>query len=75
MKDNKKQDLLKDRRVVNEIERHLWIESEKAGQDLGFEWAAKDWLEKFSKAWMDYHVPKPKIPNPMTALLKKKKKI
>ncbi|MCK5581060.1 MAG: hypothetical protein KAJ18_07275 [Candidatus Omnitrophica bacterium] len=51
------QKLLKDKRVVAEIERHLWIESEKAGTDVGFEAAKEDWLENFSKAWMQYHMP------------------
>ena len=36
--------LLKNRKVVEEINRHLWIESEKAGYDIGFEKAAEDWL-------------------------------
>lgn len=48
-------ELLKDRRVVDEINRHLWIESEKAGFDVGFENASRDWIERFSKAWVDYH--------------------
>ena len=51
----KNANLLKDKRVVEEINRHLWIESEKAGKDIGFENAAVDWLEKFSKTWMNYH--------------------
>ncbi len=50
-------ELLKDRRVVEEINRHLWIESERSGYDVGFDQAAQDWLSKFSKAWMDYHMP------------------
>ncbi|MBF0479055.1 MAG: hypothetical protein HQL26_06195 [Candidatus Omnitrophica bacterium] len=50
-----KVELLKDRQVVDEIKRHLWIESEKAGRDIGFDSAAADWLEKFSKTWMDYY--------------------
>ncbi|MEW5894703.1 MAG: hypothetical protein AB1650_02930 [Candidatus Omnitrophota bacterium] len=49
--------LLKDRRVLAEIDRHLWIESEKAGKDIGFEQAKADWIERFSKAWMSYHMP------------------
>lgn len=57
-KENKK--LLKNKEVVREIERHLWIESERAGQDIGFEKAAEDWLKNFSKAWMEYHLPKRK---------------
>ena len=50
--------LLKDKRVVEEIHRHLWIESEKAGYDIGFDKAAEDWLKNFSKAWMSYNIPK-----------------
>ncbi len=52
--------LLKDKRVVDEINRHLWLESERAGHDVGFDNAAADWLERFSKAWMDYHMPNKK---------------
>ena len=49
--------LLSDRRVVEEIQRHLWIESEKAGYDIGFDKAKDDWLKNFSRAWMQYHLP------------------
>lgn len=31
---------------VQEIKKHKWIESEKAGYDVGEEWAAKDWVSK-----------------------------
>lgn len=55
--------ILKDKRVKDEIQRHLWIESEKAGVDKGIEWAKLDWLEKFSKAWMDYHLPQQHHPS------------
>jgi len=55
--------LLADRKVVEEVTRHQWIESEKAGYDIGFVKASEDWLEKFSKAWMKYHVPKQKRPS------------
>ena len=61
--DNKDRKLLKDRRVIDEINRHLWIESEKAGFDIGFDKASQDWLKNFSKAWMSYHMPKKK-PSP-----------
>ena len=57
IKKNKQGELLKDRRVVEEVNRHLWIESEKAGYDIGFDTAAVDWLERFSKAWTNYHLP------------------
>ncbi len=56
-KNSKEEDLLKNQRVVEEINRHLWIESEKAGCDIGFEKAKADWLNRFSKAWMAYHMP------------------
>ncbi len=52
--------LLKNKQAVEEINRHRWIESEKAGHDIGFESASTDWLEKFSSAWMQYHMPKRK---------------
>ena len=50
--------LLKNKKVIEEIHRHQWIQSEKEGRDVGFEVAAADWLENFSKAWMQYHMPK-----------------
>lgn len=62
MKKEEKTKLLKDKKVIEEINRHLWIESEKAGYDIGFEKAAEDWLDKFAKAWLDYHHPKKKSP-------------
>ncbi len=49
--------LLSDKRVIEEIHRHLWIESEKVGNNIGFERAKEDWLKKFSKAWIEYHMP------------------
>ena len=52
--------LLNNKKVVEEINRHRWIESEKAGRDIGFERASTDWLDRFSQAWMDYHMPKQK---------------
>lgn len=52
--------LLKDRRVVEEIQRHMWIESEKTGCEIDFDQAAQDWLDNFSKAWMNYYMPKKK---------------
>jgi len=54
------QKLLKNKKVIEEINRHRWIESERAGHDIGFESASAQWLEKFSKAWMQYHMPKRK---------------
>jgi hypothetical protein len=34
-----------------EILRHKWIESEKAGHDIGFERALLDWIIKHRSAW------------------------
>jgi hypothetical protein len=34
-----------------EILRHKWIESEKAGHDIGFEQALIDWIVKYRSAW------------------------
>ena len=48
----KKESLLSDTRVIDEINRHRWIESEMAGSDSGFEKASGDWLNRFSEAWL-----------------------
>jgi hypothetical protein len=34
-----------------EILRHKWIESEKQGQDIGFERALLDWIIKYRSSW------------------------
>lgn len=34
-----------------EILRHKWIESEKAGRDIGFERALLDWIRKHRDGW------------------------
>ncbi len=34
-----------------EILRHKWIESEKAGHDIGFEKALLDWIVKHRSGW------------------------
>lgn len=34
-----------------EILRHKWIESEKAGYDIGFERALTDWIVKHRSKW------------------------
>ena len=36
-----------------EILCHKWIESEKAGYDIGFERALVDWILKYRSAWRD----------------------
>ncbi len=36
-----------------EILKHKWIESEKAGSDIGFEKALLDWIVKHRSNWRD----------------------
>lgn len=36
-----------------EILRHKWLESEKAGHDIGFERALLDWIIKYRSAWRE----------------------
>jgi len=50
---------LKDAYVLTEIYRHKWLESEKAGKDIGFLVAAEDWLRKYGNNWQDYSVETP----------------
>jgi hypothetical protein len=35
----------------DEILRHKWIESEKAGYDIGFERALVDWITRHRASW------------------------
>lgn len=39
------------RAELDEILKHKWIESEKAGKDIGFEKALMDWIFKHKAAW------------------------
>ena len=36
-----------------EILKHKWIESEKAGKDIGFERALLDWIRNYRDAWKE----------------------
>jgi hypothetical protein len=36
-----------------DILKHKWLESEKAGHDIGFEKALLDWIVKHRSAWRD----------------------
>jgi hypothetical protein len=40
-----------------EILRHKWIESEKAGRDIGFERALTDWIIKHRSKWRKARQP------------------
>jgi len=42
--------------MKNEILKHKWIESEKAGKDIGFEKALVDWIEKHRSGWVTYKI-------------------
>lgn len=37
----------------DEILRHKWIESEKAGYDIGFERALIDWMLRYRSCWLE----------------------
>ena len=41
-----------------EIMQHKWVESQKAGIDIGFENASKDWEMKHSENWFKSNEPK-----------------
>jgi hypothetical protein len=55
-------ELLKDRDVLNEIDRYKWLASEKAGSDIGFERASREWINTYSKKYLTQH------PGKLTAL-------
>ncbi|MBF0122704.1 MAG: hypothetical protein HQL21_04770 [Candidatus Omnitrophica bacterium] len=47
---------LQKKEVIEEINRHKWIESERLGYDIGFDKAADDWFAK-DAAWVKEHCP------------------
>jgi len=57
MKTMQKKEFLEIPEVVEEIKRHCWIESEKAGFDVGFDSAAEDWISRYSQVWMEHNLP------------------
>lgn len=67
--------LLKDKRVQEEISKHLWIESQKAGYSIGIERATDEWLRYYAPGWMKYHDPEQyeKIKNKNVRKRKEKK--
>ena len=38
----------------NEILKHKWLESEKVGNDIGFEKALLDWIQKHRSNWRNF---------------------
>ena len=49
MKD--KYSYLNDPRALAEIRKHKWLESQKAGYEVGFATAAVDWIKKYGLEW------------------------
>ena len=50
-----------------EILKHKWIESEKAGTDIGFEKALLDWIVKHRSNWRDKRAKETKSQTPQAA--------
>ena len=57
MKLNELRELLKDKRVIEAINRHLWIESQKVGYSIGIERATDEWIRLYANGWMKYNMP------------------
>lgn len=57
MKISELRELLKDKRVIEEINKHLWIESQKAGYSIGIERATDEWLKLYASGWLKYNEP------------------
>jgi hypothetical protein len=49
--------LLDDKRVIDEVERYKWIESERVGKDIGRERAALEWIRAYGHIWLKIHKP------------------
>lgn len=50
-------ELLKEKKVVEEINKHLWIESQKSGYSIGIERATEEWLIYHAMDWMKFNLP------------------
>ena len=44
---------LSDQIARQEIYKHKWIESEKAGREIGFASAALDWITRYGETWLN----------------------
>lgn len=53
------------RMQIDEMEKHKWIESEKAGHDLG-EAARIDWVKKYAKQFREEHPVEDSVEMPET---------
>ena len=47
---------LRDEVALQEIRKHKWIESEKAGEEIGFATAAYDWINKYGYTWKQFRL-------------------
>jgi len=57
MKISELRELLRNKQVIEEINKHLWIESQKAGYSIGIERATDEWLRLYGEKWLKYHKP------------------
>ena len=51
-------ELLKDPEILNEVNTYKWCQSEKEGQDIGFERASREWINLYSKNYLAKRVNK-----------------
>ena len=69
-------ELLKDKDILEEINRYKWCESEKAGADIGFERASREWINHHSQKYLSTHPNKTFLlwlkSDPLVAFLNKK---
>ncbi len=72
-------ELLKDKDILDEINRYKWLESEKSGSDIGFERASREWINSYSKQYFESHPGKSTIlwvkSQPLFSLLNKEIKL
>ena len=55
MAESKIEKMLNDPQVRLEIEQYKWLESEKAGHDIGSDKAVEYWINLHAKAWEAQH--------------------
>ncbi|MBF0504634.1 MAG: hypothetical protein HQL14_05975 [Candidatus Omnitrophica bacterium] len=53
--------LLKDKEILDEINRYKWLKSEKEGADIGLERACREWINTCSKQYFNRHPGKSTI--------------
>ena len=72
-------ELLKDKDILNEINRYKWLESEKSRSDIGFERASREWINNCSKQYLAQHPGKTAVlwfkSQPIYSLLNKEIKL